>query len=138
MSNPLDLMFCWQALLQALVVGALMQFIKVIVDLNWPPKTARAKYIRKRLIYPVLVTLVGAACAVLIPARPDVLVAYAEAHITGKYPANMLYAAWGVCIGQVADHIRTKALGAIRDLKLQAPTGASPASDPPPPPDAAA
>lgn len=113
--GPLSLMYSWQALLCATACVGITQLVKTVIDIVYAKKVKdkagdklNAKELRKdnvwltRLVLPLIPILVGALYAMAVPLRPEVLVEYAQAHIEGRLPEVLAFAAWGAACGQFA------------------------------------
>lgn len=126
--NPLEILYCWQSLLVASAAVGLTQLVKTAYDVYRGRKApidtdtigdARrvGKSVRKaegsvlvnRVILPGCPILFGVLSALVIPARPDPIMAYVTAHHLSVFSAMSIYAGWGAACGQFADYIFTRA-----------------------------
>jgi len=125
--NPIEVLYCWQALLIAGLAAGTTQLVKTLYDIRRGTKSIIetptvkdavkvGKMLRKdndaiinRVVLPACPIFFGACYAMLIPARPDVIMAYIAAHHIGA-SAYFIYAGWGAACGQVADHVVSKTL----------------------------
>lgn len=146
--GPLDSLFCWQALLIALMASGTTQLTKSIIDVVWglnhetPTPTMadalklggalrRNTLIINRLVLPATPILAGFLFAAIVPMRPENLSHYVESHSVAAWQAFFIYGSWGAACGQFADYGVSKVkdfLGARRDIR---------ATTTPPPPTAA-
>jgi hypothetical protein len=142
--NPIEFLYSWQAVLVAVTATGITQLVKTLIDIIWgtraikkaasipppaadgtaapAPKPAQVgKEIRKsslvinRLVLPITPILVGALFAVLVPARPDVIVEYVTTHEVGT-TQYLIYAAWGAACGQFADYFWSKIKNVVGDM----------------------
>jgi len=125
--NPIEVLYCWQALLIAGLAAAMTQVVKTLYDIRRgkrsvieTPTVKEAvkvgKMLRKdndtiidRVVLPACPIVFGACLAAIIPARPDVIMAYITTHHVGT-SAIFIYMGWGAACGQVADHVVGKTL----------------------------
>jgi hypothetical protein len=131
--NPLDILYCWQAVLVACSATGLTQLVKVTLDVllghtdviptpTLKDMTAVGKDVRKRnmilnkIVFPGLPIVFGVLCAIIVPARPDSITAFVtEKGIVG-WGATLIYASWGGACGQFADYIFSKVKGVMEAL----------------------
>jgi hypothetical protein len=74
--------------------------------------------------------LFGVLCAILVPAHPDVIMAYvSEHHIEGN-GATAVFATWGAACGQFADYLFAKAKGAMEVFARSGGSGGGSSSPP--------
>jgi hypothetical protein len=106
--NPIELLYSWQPLLIAGIVIGLTQFIKASIDAKMGQESRKKNPWISRVFLPALNPLFGFIVAMVIPTRPEALIAYVDAHTTGMVQALLVYGAWGAAIGQFADYIFTK------------------------------
>lgn len=116
--GPIEILYCWQALLIAVAATGITQLVKTILDVTWgarhpqpTPSMADAKklgellrrrnLIVNRFVLPMTPIFVGALMAVVIPAQPDVLRAYVREHgLADSWSSYMIYGLWGAACGQ--------------------------------------
>jgi len=139
--NPVEILYCWQAILVACAAVALTALTKAIIDVRRgygaqvtdtiKDAATVGKLLRKaedsvwlnRVVLPGLVVFYGMLIAVTVPARPDVLVEYVEARNIG-WSSYLLYASWGAACGQFADYIFSKIKALLNGaLNRQSPSG---------------
>lgn len=133
--NPIEVLYSWQALLVACIATAMTQLTKVIIDVVrghlhvTPTPTVRdaakvGKGLREskeelinrvlnRVVIPGLPVLYGTVCALLVPARPEVIMEYTTTHHVVGVGAQAIFGAWGAACGQFADYLFAKAKGAM-------------------------
>ena len=119
MSNPIEIFYCWQAIVQAMMVCALTQLVKVGITARladkWDIANPKRAWWMKRVIMPAVPPVLGFLGAAAIPIRPEALIEYVATQHIEATMASLVYGAWGAAIGQVADHIRTKVMAAVKD-----------------------
>jgi len=115
MNNPIEIFYCWQAVVTALMVYMLTQALKSYVPLLYTPKTAKGKVVFKRGLMVTLPPILGFIVAALIPIHPETLISYVTEHASNKLDSVMIYGAWGAAVGQFADYLYTKVKGFIDD-----------------------
>lgn len=147
--NPLDILYCWQAVLVACAATGMTQLVKVIIDVarghynaaptpTFKDKAAIGKELRKgdavlnRIVFPALPILFGVLCAIVVPARPDSITEFITAKAITGTGAMLIYASWGGACGQFADYIFSKVKSVMEAL------AARPRRSTPPPGDDAA
>jgi hypothetical protein len=81
-----------------------------------------------RLVLPMTPIVVGALFAILVPARPDVINTYVEAHEVG-WAKYLIFAAWGAACGQFADYLWSKVKSTFDTMRSAQPAPAAAASD---------
>jgi len=123
--NPIDILYSWQAVLLASAVVGLTQLVKTLYDvyrghvapIETPTLRTAAqvgKDLRKddvifdRFVLPMCPIVFGMILAVVIPARPDVIMTYITVHKIGHFSAYAIYIGWGAACGQFADYIFSK------------------------------
>lgn len=126
--GPIDILYCWEALLCAATCTGMTQLVKTIIDVATGNAAEAAtptvkdmvkvgKALRQRniivnrFVLPMTPIAVGALYALLVPARPAAILEYVAEHNIG-WTAYLVYAAWGASCGQFADYIWTK----VKDL----------------------
>ena len=134
--GPIELLYCWQALLIAIVATGITQLIKTIVDVAWgathpipTPAMADAKklgeelrkknLIMNRFVMPMAPILVGAVAALLVPIYPDELHTYIDTHAISGTSRAMVLALWGGACGQFADYGFSKVKAALGDFRAR-------------------
>lgn len=124
MPNPLEIFYCWQALLLALVVYMLTQLVKTTLPFIVNVKSIKAKAIIKRVVMPAVPPLLGFICGALIPLHPEVLNAYVHESINGNWIQNaLIFGGWGAAVGQFADYVYSKISKLIGDMNIARPQG---------------
>lgn len=118
MNNPIEIFYCWQALVVALMVYMLTQLVKVALPLIITPKTEKGKTILKRVVMPSIPPLLGFLGSALLPLHPEVLIAYVSANIHNWAEEALIYGAWGAAVGQFADYIYSKVSKFLGDMTL--------------------
>lgn len=121
MGNPIELLYSWQALLLAGLVMGLTQFIKTVIDLKISKEARKNNPVLNTLIMPALNPLFGFLIAMVIPARPEVLIEYATTHVLVQWESLLVFGAWGAAVGQFADYIFSKVKTAMSALKNKTP-----------------
>jgi hypothetical protein len=120
--GPIEILYCWQALLIAVAATGITQLVKTILDVTWgarhptsTPSMSDAKklgeelrkrsIIVNRFILPMTPILVGALLAIVIPAQPDVLIQYVRDNgHENSWKVYMIYALWGGACGQFSSY----------------------------------
>lgn len=139
MTNPIEILWCWQALIVSLVAAGMTQFVKTAVDIFWgkvapnPTTTLKdmaevGKIRRKanialnRLIFPSLPVFFGALLAMFV-LRGDIVAEYVvKTH--SRWDDFTIFAAWGGSVGMFADYGVSKVKDILDDLvkKAKPPT----------------
>jgi hypothetical protein len=117
--SPLDAIYCWQALLIAVLASGSTQLLKKISDIlrgivedsdgNVDIWEAIGKELRRdaviwnKIVMPSAVVFFGAFWAALLPVRPEALIEYTVTHAPG-WRSYLVYAGWGAACGQFADY----------------------------------
>ena len=115
--NPLDILFCWQALVFATIIYIVTHLIKKILPFIYVPKSNKGKMFLKRVVLPTIPPILGFIMGVYVPIHPEVLIAYA---LTQSYASWItIYGSWGAAVGQFADYIYTKVTKLIFDFKVK-------------------
>lgn len=123
-SNPLEILYCWQSLVGAIVIYVLTQLVKSVIVVwrgAWFDQTAQRRLVLKRYLMPAVPPFIGFLYAVSIPLRPDVLVEYVTTHALIGVLASLCYGAWGISIGQLADYAYSKVTDALRQKRIDPP-----------------
>lgn len=146
--GPVEILYCWQALLIAVVATGITQLVKTILDVVWgfrdPTPTAsmadakklgeqirKRKVIVNRFVLPMTPILVGALFAIVVPAQPEILREYVNTHgLADSWKVYLIYAAWGGACGQFADYGFSKIKAA---LGISSPKPETPSTPPPDP-----
>lgn len=102
MSNPLDLMYSWQALLCAAACVGVTKLVKTILDITMGEKKRKSNKWVSKVVLPVTPIVVGSVYAAAVPLRPEVLSEYVSANLTGAW-VWLGYAAWGAACGQFSN-----------------------------------
>jgi len=137
--NPLDILYCWQAVLVACAATGMTQLIKVSLDVllghvdpaptpTLKDMTAVGKDVRKsnlflnRVVFPTLPIVFGMACAAIIPARPDTITTFVTTKAIVGWQATLIYASWGAACGQFSDYIFSKVKGVMEAMAPKRPS----------------
>lgn len=127
-SNPLELLYSWQAMLVAVAATGITQLVKTLIDVLWGRSTSPANVAESakagaearkrgilinRFILPMTPIFVGAFMAMVVPIRPDPVIAYVVTHGISGVGKFMVYAAWGAACGQFASHLFDKIKGLL-------------------------
>lgn len=106
LARPLEILYCWQALLVALTAAGLVRFFKAIDDIA-PTKWRQTYPWMGTLVFPVLTILIAAGLAMIIPLRPDILNDYVDNKIPEESWGLRLtaYGMWGGACGQFASYV---------------------------------
>lgn len=140
--GPLELLYCWQALIIAIAATGFTQLLKTVIDVTWghvnaaPTPTMKAKKtvgadlrrsnkVLNRILLPMMPILFGFLMAVVVPVRPDLLLSYVSEHHIEGFGRLLLFGAWGAACGQFADYGFSKVKAAL---------GPAPTSNSTPPP----
>ena len=119
--NPIEIFYCWQALVHALMVYMLTQLVKTAITKQlgpWCNKKPNRTWWVKRVILPAVPPILGFLGAASIPLRPDVLIEYVNTHSIPAHQASLVYGAWGAAVGQFADYIYSKFSAAMKDREI--------------------
>lgn len=115
LSKPLEILYCWQALVVAVTAAGIVRLIKATID------SARGEGWRKErkwieiILFPSLAVLFGAVTAVLLPLRPDVLDEYlAKVPEREQWAIPYVYALWGGACGQFSSWIYDRVISILR------------------------
>lgn len=122
--GPLDVFYCWQALVIATLASGCAELLKRFTDIvrglkvdadgdgkidMWEAigrELRRDAVVWNKILLPSSVLFFGAMWAVMLPVRPEVLMKYAATHAAGK--EILVFAGWGLVCGQFADYAFTK------------------------------
>jgi hypothetical protein len=116
-SNPLELAYAWQALLLAGIVMGLTQFIKTVIDVRMGKERRKKTPWISQVLLPALNPTLGFLGAMLIPARPEILITYVAAHCPELWQELLVFGSWGAMVGQFGDYIFSKAKDAFQGFK---------------------
>jgi hypothetical protein len=127
-SNPLELLYSWQAMLVAIAATGITQLVKTILDVLYGRGSSPANLVESakagaatrkrtllinRFVLPMTPIVVGAVMAMVVPVRPDPVLAYVATHGITGVGKFMVYAAWGAACGQFASHLFDKIKGLL-------------------------
>lgn len=121
--NPLELIYSVPSWIVA--IGAYMwtQTIKTVIDVSFQVrgKDRRDNIWLTRFVLPAIPPLAGALFAVVIPLRPESLLAYVDTYGSdwGWVNRTLVFGAWGAACGQFSDYLYTKIKKAIEDYKVK-------------------
>lgn len=118
MNNPIEIFYCWQALVVALMVYMLTQLVKTILPIVYNPKTEKGKTLLKRAIMPSIPPILGFLGSALLPLHPEVLNAYVDANVHVWVEKALIFGAWGAAVGQFADYIYSKISKFLKDMNI--------------------
>lgn len=120
--NPLEVAYCWQSILLAVFVYMTMHLVKALVFKDVEAMEPKKRYRVKRILLPALSPVVGALAAIVVPMRPDIIVAYVRDHHLGA-GGYLVYAMWGGMVGQFSDYAYSKISKLLRDRNPSAGAG---------------
>lgn len=117
--NPIEIFYCWQALIVTVIVYMLTQLVKVILNSRAYFKVnANRQWWLKRVILPGVPPLLGFITAASLPLHPDVMVAFFAEHAAPAAAITASYGAWGAAVGQFTDYLYSKVTAAHAERKL--------------------
>jgi len=105
--GPLAMMYGWQALLCAAAAYGLTRLLKTVLDLSVSKDRRKASRWLNRVVLPATPVLFGAIWAAIVPLRPEALIEYADAHVSGAW-VYLAWAAWGGACGQFSTMLYQK------------------------------
>ncbi len=114
-TNPIDIFYCWQAVVTALMVYMLTQAFKTLFPYVYTPKTEKGKVFYKRVVLVILPPILGFIGSAFVPIHPEILISYVAEHANSKFDSMMIYGAWGAAVGQFADYLYSKIKKFIND-----------------------
>lgn len=110
---PLEIIYCWQALLVVAAANGGSQLVKTIIDV-WKGKAWRdARPWVGKLLLPGVAVLVGALMAAFVPARPQMIDDYVEGKHLEGLNARLIYASWGAACGAASSYLYDRVMDAI-------------------------
>ena len=128
--NPLDTIFSWQALLVAALASLGTEAGKRLLDYmladRWESLRSALRQgadVRRQVpavqwLLPLFPVLLGLGLGLLLPIRPEVLVAYYEVDPTLKNELA-LYGAWGAACGALGDYLHERVREPLRARRNQ-------------------
>lgn len=117
--NPLEMMYSWQALLCAAACVSLTKLVKTVLDLSMGKEKRKANRWVTKLVLPMTPVIVGLVYAIVVPLRPEILLSYAETHLSGVW-LYLGYAGWGAACGQFSTMLHGKAMDLLETSKASA------------------
>lgn len=134
---PLEIIYCWQALLIVATANGVSQFVKTSIDVKRGKEWRIARPWIGKLLLPGIAVLTGALMAAFVPARPQMIDDYvAGKHLEG-WSARLIYASWGAACGAASSYLYDRVMDAIGMSRAAAAgrstTTPSAPSDPGPP-----
>lgn len=106
MENPLELMYGWQALLCAVACTGVAQLVKTILDLTMGAEKRKANRWVTRLVLPLIPIVAGMLYGLLVPFRPEALIAFVAEHADDAW-GYLGYSVWGGACGQFSAYLYT-------------------------------
>jgi hypothetical protein len=104
-----DIVFSWQALVLAVLASVAMLAVKRVLDYAW--KRRKENRFMTRIGMPAIHGLVGFLAGVLVPFRPESVVAYVAEHGGGW----LSFGLWGLLVGGICgDVLYTKVKGFLK------------------------
>jgi len=101
--GPLEILYSWQSVLLAIMITTLTHGVKALIDVKFGGTAARRRSKSMgKLVLPAIPLVLGAVLGILIPLRPDVLMAYIAQHNVNSWAIGACY---GIAVGQFADYI---------------------------------
>jgi branched-subunit amino acid transport protein AzlD len=97
-----DIIFSWQALLLAVICVVVMMAVKRLLDYVW--KNRKKNRFMTRIGMPLIHGVVGFLGGVLVPFRPETVIAYVVEHNTGHW-VWIAYGFWGLIVGGLAGDV---------------------------------
>jgi len=132
--NPIEILYCWQAVVVAVVATLTTTLIKSIIDVVWgktaPEPTPGVKEMAKigmmkrkgtlvlnRIVIPGIPIVAGALFSSFVPLHPDVIVEYVSTNGIEGIGKTAIFAGWGAGCGQFADYTWTKIMAFYKTAK---------------------
>lgn len=106
--GPLSMMYSWQSLLCATAAVSMTTLLKRILDASMGDKKRKSNKWITQVLLPSIPVLIGALYAMLIPLRPEALMAYADLHLDSWYWELLGYGGWGAACGQFSSFLHGK------------------------------
>lgn len=105
--GPLSLMYSWQALLCATAAFSVTRLVKAVMDVTIGREKRKTSPWISQVALPLVPVLIGALYAVVVPLRPQVLIDYSSANLSGFW-SYVGYAGWGAACGQFSTMLHQK------------------------------
>lgn len=111
--SPLEIFYGWQAILLAAAVSGLTQIAKKALERRLALRSTTGQsgedlrqqnWLINDIALPLVPLVLGAVLGAVVPAHPEVLVAYTRG--TGR--EWLVYAMWGAGVGQFSDYLYTR------------------------------
>lgn len=118
LARPLEILYCWQALVIAATAAGMTRAIKTAIDATKGTEWRKKKQWIGMVLLPTLAVFFGALIAVTIPLHPEILDNYIEHKIPAenwgqRYAA---FALWGGACGQFSSYIYDRIVGLLRSI----------------------
>lgn len=117
MSNPIELLYSWQALLCAVACVGITQAVKASIDVAIGPERRKASKVLSQLVLPMAPIWVGVLYAIVVPLQPEVLDEYLTAKGPNVWARLAGLAAWGGACGQFSTYLYERVERLIRDTR---------------------
>jgi hypothetical protein len=114
MTDPLELLYSWQALLCAVACVGVTSMVKTAIDIRIGADRRKRSKVLSQLVLPMTPIWIGAAYAMAVPLHPEVLDAYLTAKGLDSFPRLAALCAWGGACGQFATYSYERVEGLIR------------------------
>jgi hypothetical protein len=115
LSRPLEILYCWQALVVAVTAAGIVRFVKAVIDATKGEAWRKDRKWIELFLLPGLAVFFGALIAVVLPLRPEMLDAYLEKVPEEHANAKLgVYALWGGACGQFSSWIYDRVVAILR------------------------
>lgn len=115
LARPLEILFCWQALLVAITVAGILRFVKATMDAAKGADWRKDRKWIELFLFPLSAIFLGAGVAVVLPLHPDVLQEYLDKVPEGQqWAIPAVYALWGGACGQFSSYTYDRVVAVLR------------------------
>lgn len=115
LARPLEILFCWQALLVAITVAGVLRFVKAVLDATKGADWRKDRKWIELFLFPLSAIFLGAGVAVVLPLHPDVLQEYLDkVPEPQQWAIPAVYALWGGACGQFSSYTYDRVVAVLR------------------------
>lgn len=115
LSRPLEILYCWQALMVAATAAGSVRAFTAMLDAYKGPEWRKKREWIGLVMLPTMAVFIGAFVAVFIPIRPDVLDTYLEKLPEDQWLArSAVHALWGGACGQFSSYVYDRLVDILR------------------------
>lgn len=118
--GPLGVLYSWQSCVVAFLITTFTHGIKALIDYKMGGKESRQESLfLNSILLPATPILLGALIGSVLPLRPEALMNYMIEHNIQGWSAHLVFAGYGMAVGQFSTYVWDRYSSLITGVKLR-------------------